>query len=111
MRKVGLVFKNRNLIDILKEGNHWIFGNKSVETHEMKNQFTTTEDLNLLLKNTDFKAIAGVNMPMVCHAVLARNSEIGLEELFRQCISAGKEAQTALNEVFDNMHETVENDF
>ena len=29
--QVALVFKNRNLIEVLKEGNYWIFGNKSVE--------------------------------------------------------------------------------
>lgn len=58
--QVGLVFKNRNLIEILKEGNHWIFGNKSVEIHEMKNQFTTTEDLNLLLKNESLNSMMEV---------------------------------------------------
>jgi len=58
--QVGLVFKNRNLIEILKEGNHWIFGNKFVEVHEMKNQFTTTEDLNFLLKNEGLNSMLEV---------------------------------------------------
>ncbi|MEI7489183.1 MAG: slipin family protein, partial [Chryseobacterium sp.] len=58
--QIGLVFKNRNLIEILKEGNHWIFGNKSVEVHEMKSQFTTTEDLNLLLKNEGLNSMLEV---------------------------------------------------
>ena len=40
--QVALVFKNRNLIEVLKEGNYWIFGNKSVEIYEMKNQFLAT---------------------------------------------------------------------
>ena len=53
--QVGLVFKNRNLIEILKEGNHWIFGNKNVEIFEMKYQFKTGEDLNLLLKNLNLR--------------------------------------------------------
>lgn len=64
-----------------------------------------------LLKNNNFKAIAGVNMPMVCHAVLKRNSDIDVTELFRQCISSGKEALIGLNELFENMHKDVENDF
>jgi hypothetical protein len=41
--QVALVFKNRNLIEVLKEGNYWIFGNKSVEIYEMKNQFLAKE--------------------------------------------------------------------
>ncbi|MDO5655990.1 MAG: slipin family protein [Flavobacteriaceae bacterium] len=49
--QVALVFKNRNLIEILKEGNNWIFGNKSVKIFEMKEQFKPDEDLNILLKN------------------------------------------------------------
>lgn len=51
--QVGLVFKNRNLIEILKEGNHWIFGNKSVETYEMKTLLKANDDLILLLKNEE----------------------------------------------------------
>ncbi|MCX8524213.1 slipin family protein [Chryseobacterium formosus] len=55
--QIGLVFKNRNLIDILKEGNFWILGNKSVEIFETKDQFKTGEDLNLLLKNENLKSL------------------------------------------------------
>ncbi|MGD1320440.1 slipin family protein [Chryseobacterium sp. 2R14A] len=58
--QVGLVFKNRNLIEILKEGNQWIFGNKTVEIHEMKSQFKTNEDLNLLLKNEGLNSMLEV---------------------------------------------------
>lgn len=58
--QIGLVFKNRNLIEILKEGNHWIFGNKSVEIHEMKAAFKATEDLNLLLKNESLNSMLEV---------------------------------------------------
>jgi regulator of protease activity HflC (stomatin/prohibitin superfamily) len=53
--QVGLVFKNRNLIEVVKEGNHWIFGDKSVEIYEMKSQFVAGEDLNILLKNKSLK--------------------------------------------------------
>lgn len=58
--QVGLIFKNGNLIEILKEGNQWVFGNKTVEIHEMKNQFKTTEDLNLLLKNESLNSMLEV---------------------------------------------------
>jgi regulator of protease activity HflC (stomatin/prohibitin superfamily) len=58
--QAGLVFKNGNLKEILKEGNYWILGNKSIEIHEMKDQFKTTEDLNLLLKNQDLKSMLEV---------------------------------------------------
>lgn len=55
--QVALVFKNRNLIQVLKEGNYWIFGNKSVEIFEMKNQFITNEDINILLKNEELASM------------------------------------------------------
>lgn len=55
--KVGLVFKNGNLIDILKEGNYWVFGNKSVEVYDMKTLLKTNDDFNLLLKNENLKAM------------------------------------------------------
>lgn len=55
--QVALVFKNRNLIQILKEGDYWIFGNKSVEIYEMKNQFLAKEDLNILLKNEELASM------------------------------------------------------
>lgn len=58
--QVGLVFKNRNLITILKEGNYWLFGNKSVEVFETKAQFKTGEDLNLLLKNESLASMLEV---------------------------------------------------
>ena len=55
--QVALVFKNRNLIEVLKEGNYWIFGNKSVEIYEMKNQLLAKEDLNILLKNEELASM------------------------------------------------------
>ncbi|SHG66373.1 slipin family protein [Chryseobacterium sp. OV279] len=53
--QMGLVFKNRNLIEVLKEGNHYIFGNKSVTVYEMKSRFEAGEDLPILLKNETLK--------------------------------------------------------
>lgn len=58
--QIGLVFKNRNLIEILKEGNYWIFGSKSVEIYETKFQFKAGEDLNLLLKNESLASMLEV---------------------------------------------------
>lgn len=58
--ETGLVFKNGNLIEILKEGNFWIFGDKSVEVYDMKTLFKTNTDLNLLLKNESLKSMLEV---------------------------------------------------
>lgn len=85
--QVGLVFKNRNLIEILKEGNHWIFGNKSAEIHEMKNPFKTTEDLNLLLKNE------GLNSMM--EVIDVKDGEIVLVQengIFKEVLNVGQYA-------------------
>lgn len=49
--QVALVYKNRNLIEILKEGNYWLYGNKTVNLYEMKDEFAAGEDVKLLLKN------------------------------------------------------------
>lgn len=56
----GLIFKNGNLIDILKEGSYWVFGNKSVEIFDMKVLFTPNNDLSLLLKNEGLKSMLEV---------------------------------------------------
>lgn len=53
----GLVFRNGNLTDILKEGNFWIFGNRTVEKYDMKALFRSGTDLNLLLKNENLKSM------------------------------------------------------
>jgi hypothetical protein len=58
--ETGLVFKNGNLTEILKEGNYWIFGNKSVEVYDMKSLFKTNNDLTLLLKNENLKSLLEV---------------------------------------------------
>jgi hypothetical protein len=55
--QVGLVFKNRNLIKILKEGNHWIYGNKSKDVYDMKALLKVNDDLILLLKNEELNAM------------------------------------------------------
>jgi len=58
--QTGLVFQNGNLIQILKEGNYWMFGNKNVTIHDMKSAFHAPEDLNLLLKNEQLNTMLQV---------------------------------------------------
>lgn len=85
--QVGLVFKNRNLITILKEGNYWLFGNKSVEVFETKAQFKIGEDLNLLLKNTDLASMIDV--------VEVKDGEIVLvyeNGIFKEVLNVGQYA-------------------
>ncbi|MGX7666518.1 slipin family protein [Flavobacterium pedocola] len=58
--QAGLVFENRKLITVLKEGNHWIFGNKQVEVYEMKQSFVAPIELNILLENKDLASMLEV---------------------------------------------------
>lgn len=83
----GLVFKNGNLIDILKEGSFWIFGNKSVEIYDMKTLFKTNVDLNLLLKNEGLKGMLEV--------VEVKDGEIVLvyeNGIFKEVLNVGQYA-------------------
>ncbi|WP_419868661.1 slipin family protein [Chryseobacterium sp. CT-SW4] len=85
--QVGLVYKNRNLTEILKEGNYWIFGNKKVEIHEMKEQFKTSEDLHLLLKNEGLNELLEVIEVKDGEMVLMYENGI-----FREVLSVGQYA-------------------
>ena len=59
--QVGLVFKDRNLIEILNEGKYWIFGSKKVQVYEMKDQLNMKADeLNLLLRNQELASMLDV---------------------------------------------------
>ncbi|WP_225321328.1 slipin family protein [Rhizosphaericola mali] len=58
--QIGLVFENGNLINLLKEGKYWIFGNKNVEIHALKDSFKSTIDLQLLLRNNELSALLDV---------------------------------------------------
>jgi hypothetical protein len=55
--QVGLVFENRKLVNVLEAGKHWIFGDKKVTLHEMKNSFVAPYELNLLLENEKLSAM------------------------------------------------------
>lgn len=83
----GLVFKNGNLIDILKEGSFWVFGNKSVEIYDMKYSFKSNIDLTLLLKNEALKAMLDV--------VEVKDGEIVLvfeNGIFKEVLNVGQYA-------------------
>lgn len=49
--QVGLVFKNRKLVEVLQEGVYWIFGNKDVTIYEMSQSFVSPIELTILLQN------------------------------------------------------------
>lgn len=83
----GLVFRNGNLIDILKEGSFWIFGNKFVEIYDMKYSFKSNTDLTLLLKNEALKAMLDV--------VEVKDGEIVLvyeNGIFKEVLNVGQYA-------------------
>lgn len=85
--ETGLVFKNGNLIEILREGNFWMFGNKSVEIYDMKSLFKSDTDLNLLLKNESLKSLLEI--------VEVKDGEIVLmyeNGIFKEVLSVGQYA-------------------
>jgi regulator of protease activity HflC (stomatin/prohibitin superfamily) len=85
--QIGLVFKNRNLIEILKEGNYWLFGNKYVEIFETKDEFKTGNDLNLLLKNENLKNLLEVVEVKDGEIVLVKENGI-----FKEVLNVGQYA-------------------
>ncbi|MFC3160849.1 slipin family protein [Chryseobacterium arachidis] len=85
--ETGLVFRNGNLIEILREGNFWMFGNKSVEIYDMKSLFKSDTDLNLLLKNESLKSLLEI--------VEVKDGEIVLvyeNGIFKEVLSVGQYA-------------------
>lgn len=49
--QVGLVFKNKKLVEVLEEGTAWVFGNKEIMVFEKKQTFVAPVELNLLLQH------------------------------------------------------------
>lgn len=49
--QVGLVFKNKKLVEVLQEGTFWLWGDKEVMVYEMKQSFVAPIELNILLQN------------------------------------------------------------
>lgn len=85
--ETGLVFRNGNLIEILREGNFWMFGNKSVEIYDMKSLFKSNTNLNLLLKNESLKSLLEV--------VEVKDGEIVLmyeNGIFKEVLNVGQYA-------------------
>jgi len=83
----GLVFKDRKLIDILNEGQYWIFGNKKVQIHEMILPLINGEDTNLLLKNE--------NLADLLEIVEVQDNEIVLlyeKGIFKDVLKTGQYA-------------------
>lgn len=58
--QVGLVFENRKLIEVLEEGNFWIFGNKDVKIYEKNQSFVAPIELNILLRNEELASLLEV---------------------------------------------------
>jgi hypothetical protein len=52
-----LVFQNNKLINVLQEGDFWLFGNKRVVVYDMAMPFNVPTDLNVLLQNNDLAAL------------------------------------------------------
>ncbi|WP_136666542.1 slipin family protein [Flavobacterium sp. H122] len=83
--QVGLVFENRKLITVLKEGSHWIFGNKQVETYEMKQSFVAPVELNILLQNEELASMLEI--------VEIADNEIALyfvNGIFKEVLATGR---------------------
>lgn len=70
--------------------------------------------MKLMAEKPEMKAIAGVNMPMVVDAVMAREG-CTVEELCNMCWNSGKENQKLLHEEFQamtaGMNDDEEDDF
>lgn len=101
--QVGLVYKNRKLMEILEEGNYWVLGNKSVEIHEMKDPFKTTNDLNLLLQNE--------NLSSKLEVIEVKDGEIVLvyeNGIFKEVLNVGQYAfwKGILNKEFQKIDMT-----
>lgn len=101
--QVGLVYKNRKLMEILEEGNYWVLGNKSIEIHEMKDPFKTTNDLNLLLQNE--------NLSSKLEVIDVKDGEIVLvyeNGIFKEVLNVGQYAfwKGILNKEFQKIDMT-----
>ena len=85
--QIGLVFENRKLIEVIQEGNFWIFGNKNVVVYEMSETFSSTVELEILLQNQVLSALLQV--------VEIADSEIALyfvNGIFKEILPTGRYA-------------------
>ncbi|MGC4041783.1 MAG: slipin family protein [Flavobacterium sp.] len=85
--QVGLVFRNRKLIDVLQEGNYWFWANREVMVFEMKQAFVAPIELNILLQNETLASMLEV--------VEVADNEIALyfvNGIFREVLVTGRYA-------------------
>ncbi|MXN89961.1 slipin family protein [Flavobacterium sp. Sd200] len=85
--KVGLVFKNNKLVNVLQEGNHWLFGNNNVLIYDMVLPFVAPVELNILLQNETLASLLDV--------VEVADGEIVLQFVngnFKEILTAGRYA-------------------
>lgn len=85
--QVGLVFERGKLIDVLREGNFWIVGNKEVKLFEMKQSFVATVELNILLENATLASMLEI--------VEVGDTEIALyfaNGMFKEVLQTGRYA-------------------
>ncbi|WP_228428576.1 slipin family protein [Chryseobacterium daecheongense] len=90
-------------MEILEEGNYWVLGNKSIEIHEMKDPFKTTNDLNLLLQNE--------NLSSKLEVIEVKDGEIVLvyeNGIFKEVLNVGQYAfwKGILNKEFQKIDMT-----
>lgn len=58
--QVGLVFENRKLVNVIKEGSQWFFGNKQVMVFEKTIAFQSPFEFNILIQNEILAAMLEV---------------------------------------------------
>lgn len=85
--QVGLVFENRKLVNVLEEGNFWLFGNKEVMIFERKQSFVAPIELNIMLQNEALASLLEV--------VEVADNEIALyfvNGIFKEVLTTGRYA-------------------
>lgn len=82
--QVGLVFEKRKLVEVIKEGSQWIFGDKQVMVYEKTMAFQAPFELNVLLQN---EALA-----VMLEVIEVADNEIVLQFVngnFKEVLTAG----------------------
>lgn len=85
--QVGLVFENKKLVNVLEEGNFWLFGSKEVMVFEKKQSFVAPIELNILLQNEILASLLEI--------VEVADNEIALyfvNGIFKEVLTTGRYA-------------------
>jgi regulator of protease activity HflC (stomatin/prohibitin superfamily) len=83
--KKGLVFRNGNYVKLLNEGAYWLLPFADVKEYDMAKPFYSPVNLNILLKDENFRAEVQV--------IEVKNNEIALQyenELFAEVLTPGR---------------------